>query len=366
MVASRLEPLGEGVGFAGQLARIHVEYAGASSAGPASLVAKLPGAIRLNRAAVELSQGYEREVRFYRELAARSRIGTPRVYLAEYDPDPREAERPRDRERLEKLPLCVVRLLLPVSLFFAGRSKRRYVVLMEDLGARPVGDQLAGCGPYEARRVARALAALHAGFWEDPGLIACDWVPRPDWNTKGAHVGYRTGRRPFVREYGAPLPGHFLAATDWVDAHLGAILARLSTPPRTLLHGDYRLDNLLAGEDGIVAVDWQSIAFARGVTDWAYFAMGSLPGSVDALEEQALLRVYHEALLDEGATDYPFAACERDYVLSKLLIAYANVAATRFLRLDGERGDALLATIRERLVARVPPPPWAGLLSSSA
>jgi aminoglycoside phosphotransferase (APT) family kinase protein len=55
---------------------------------------------------------------------------------------------------------------------------------------------------------------------------------------------------------------------------------QLSRPaPFSLVHGDYRLDNLmfpLAGQD-VVAVDWQTITVAHPTRDLSYFLGTSLP-----------------------------------------------------------------------------------------
>jgi hypothetical protein len=363
VVACRVEPLGAGVGFAGALARLHLAYAKDGAAGPATVVAKLPGPIRRNRALVELGQGHEREVRFYRELAAGDcGIATPRVFAAECDPDPDESARDLWRQRVERLPAWLLRCVVPLALWRAGRSKRRYLLLLEDVGPEGAHDQLRGVDLEAARPVAKALAGLHARFWHDPALETATWLPRPDWSPRSGHAYYRSGRRRFARELGAALPARFALATDWVDAHLEAVLAHLASPPWTLLHGDFRLDNLLRAGDRIVAVDWQSVGVGRAALDWAYFATGSLAPSVDASGEETLLAAYHDALLARGVRDYSFETCRRDYALSKLLIAFGHVAASHLLSLDGERGSALLDTIRTRVIDRTPPPPWAWLL----
>ncbi|PYV29185.1 MAG: hypothetical protein DMG22_23655, partial [Acidobacteria bacterium] len=62
---------------------------------------------------------------------------------------------------------------------------------------------------------------------------------------------------------------------------VAGIMDRLTLPPRTIIHGDYRLDNLFFGQAGgvdtLAAIDWQISARGRGVFDVAYFIAGSLP-----------------------------------------------------------------------------------------
>jgi hypothetical protein len=64
-----VEPMPEGLGFIGRVARVRLTY-GARSQGPASLVAKFPAAdaaARVRTMAMNL-----REARFYQELAGRA------------------------------------------------------------------------------------------------------------------------------------------------------------------------------------------------------------------------------------------------------------------------------------------------------
>ena len=61
------EILGEGEGFVGTIARIRLE---ANGEAPRSAIAKFPISVDQNRALGEQLGAYEREIRFYRELAA--------------------------------------------------------------------------------------------------------------------------------------------------------------------------------------------------------------------------------------------------------------------------------------------------------
>ena len=363
VVALDVTPMGEGLGFVGQVLRLRPTYEGADPTAPVSMIAKLPGTLDKNRGAVEAGHGSEREIRFFRELAQDCALATPHCYLTLMDPDPKEANRERDRESLERLPLWLIRLLVSLGTRLAGRSRRRYLLLMEDLAPRPVGDQIAGCELEPARRVARDLAGLHASFWEDPRLEeARIWLPGLNGAPRLARAMFKQGRAQFLKEAGAFLPGGFMEAMDWVYENVEAVLDGAAARPNTLLHGDYRLDNLLFGEEEIFAVDWQSVARGRGVLDWSYFVLGSLHESCGEREEASLLADYHEALCSGGVTDYPLEECRRDYDLCKLAIAYGNVAAAHLIEIGGERGEELLKLIRYRLSRRLPPPPWDRLL----
>ncbi|WP_051105587.1 phosphotransferase [Parafrankia discariae] len=80
---------------------------------------------------------------------------------------------------------------------------------------------------------------------------------------------------------------------------------------RTLIHGDYRLDNLLFGDaHEVMAVGWQSLEIGFPGRDVAYFLSTALPPTLRRARERALVRSYHERLVRMGVED-----CFRDYRL---------------------------------------------------
>ena len=83
VAAFELEQIGVGVGLLGRLFRITLT----SDGGPSSIVAKLPTLDDGARTHVaEPLRFYEKEVRFYREMAADVPIAMLKVYFAEHDP----------------------------------------------------------------------------------------------------------------------------------------------------------------------------------------------------------------------------------------------------------------------------------------
>ena len=76
-------------------------------------------------------------------------------------------------------------------------------------------------------------------------------------------------------------------------ASFDAYLAQEAAPDRVhgLVHGDYRLDNMLFGEPGadrpLTVVDWQTVTWGPAMTDVAYFLGCALP---DDLRRDTLRR----------------------------------------------------------------------------
>jgi len=348
------EPLGEGEGFVGQLARLRLSLDGAAPRAPTRVIAKLPTAIRSNRATGELLGAYEREILFYRELAPEVGYRTPRLYHAEMDESSASKHGPAIVRFVDRLPVWLIRLLMACFHWMARHSPRRYLLLLEDLAPAVLGDQVAGRPAFACAPVVRAMARAQAVFWGGGRLDDRWWVARLDLGLRVAHQMFRGSRAAFERRFAARLGAEGLALLDWLDANAPALLLTLhAQAPRTLVHGDFRLDNLFFdGADDPLVVDWQGVANGPGVHDLAYFLSGTLPPGTRAGEEEDLVRAYHEALVAAGVADYPFDACLRDYRRCTLLGLHRLVTID-WVDLGEARGAALLELWVERLMARL-------------
>ena len=117
-----------------------------------------------------------------------------------------------------------------------------------------------------------------------------------------------------------------------------------------LLHGDYRLDNLLfdPGRSRVSVVDWQTLGVGLPARDLAYFTATSLDSQLRAGHRtRASSSDYHRALSAYGVTGYDRETCWRDYRLGVLqaplisALGFAFAAAT-------ERGDDMVLTMLGR------------------
>ena len=236
--SSRPTPRPLGTGQMCDSVRVALTYDGPPTA-PATLVAKLPAADPTSRATAMSLRSYEKEVRFYQELAPALPMRTPRVL-------------PRRHRR---------------------RRRRRFVLLLEDLAPAEQGDQLAGCSVEVAAVAVAELVSLHAPRWGDPALRELDVAarrPRAAAAVPARHAADCCGTG-FRERYAADLrPTCSRPATCFRPAstpYLGP------TAPRTVSHGDYRLDNLLfaARTAPVTVVDWQTCGTAPAPSDVAYF-----------------------------------------------------------------------------------------------
>ncbi len=318
------EPVVEGTSFTSEVERLRVEYEPAGPAGPATLVAKLPSRSERNRAVAGLFRLYEREVRFYGDLAGRSPLRTPPSRFTAMDPDSGD-----------------------------------FVLLLEDQAPMVVGDQLAGCSRDQAEAAVRELARFHAFWWAHPTLGAIEWMP--SWDDPGflpvVRGAFAQVWGPFVRIFGSILPERVVRMGDSFPDLMAPILGRLSAPPRTICHGDLRADNIFFPGVGagtpLSVIDWQLSCRGRGTFDIAYLMSQSVPCALRRASEMDLLRTYHDTLREHGVGDYDFEECWEDYRLSALYCLVYPVIVVGSLDLENQRQLATMSAVTERAASMI-------------
>jgi hypothetical protein len=237
---------------------------------PSSIVAKVPAEDERSRLLAASVRSYEREVLLLRELAPTVDIRMPRCYHSEWDP-----------------------------------ATNDYVVLLEDMAPAEQGDQIAGCSLDRAELAIRELTKLHGPRWNDPTLADIDWLSGND--VQASADGYTTIwsmlAPAFMAAYESYLTPEQLGLVERFGEHLGRFIGGRERP-FSLVHTDYRLDNMLfgtpAGGPPITIVDWGSPAHSTPITDLSYFCGAGLLVEDRRKHERELLDVYADAL---GAYD---------------------------------------------------------------
>ena len=259
-------------GIGGQVVRVRLSYApGAPPDAPASIVAKMPSAYEDTRRGGAFLSLPERELRFYRELAADVPFRTARCWYADIDGD--------------------------------GDN---FVLLLEDLGALPDGDDEVGATPEAAARVIEDAAALHAAWWRSPRFAVLPWLPPFDVRALLWQRNFATAWRSRRDAVARLLPPELLPLGEALTRRLAASSLRLGRRPPTLLHGDLRLDNLFFPPDAeqpIAAVDWSNLSAGPGAYDLAYFLSMALSPEERRARERDLLRRYLDALAARGVNE---------------------------------------------------------------
>lgn len=286
---------------------------------PRSLIAKLASADDRSRTTGRLLRAYEVEVGFYNDVAATVQIRTPRCHLAMIDLDTHD-----------------------------------FLLLLEDLAPATQGDQIAGCDAALAARVLEQAAALHAPRWNDPTLGQVGWLDRTTPESAAATAAIVSSLYPgFVERFGPGLDAEVLDGLDRGMARIGDWWQGIPGA-LTIVHGDFRLDNLLLGHDAdhIWTVDWQTVVVGNGVADAAYFIGGNLRAEVRRAHEEDLVRGYHRALVARGVHDLTWEECWSRYRHGAWHGVYLCVAASMLVE-QTERGDLMFSTDIDRHVRHV-------------
>jgi hypothetical protein len=316
-----LDPGAVGVGFMGEVGTVGLVYDGDAGDAPTSVVAKFPTRSPDIRAMMHPTRIYEREHRFYELLADRTPLRTPDVYHVTW----RSAADP---------------------------DEERYLLLMEDLSGLTLGDQVAGATMEQARSALVGLAAHHARFWDGADLDdAAEFVPVIDGplNQAGQSI-YAVSLPGFLEMFGESLSPEMLAFAEvYADAR-PRILADLAAMPHTLVHFDYRADNLFFDDDGsVVVIDWQAISRGGGAADVGYFLSQNLTTDVRRAHESALLHAYHDALVANGVSGYPFDTFVDDVRVGILCGWIIPVLAVGSLDMSSDRAVALWTEVIDRM-----------------
>lgn len=328
VTAVELETIGEGIGFMGELYRCALTWEGGDGTEPATVITKVPSTIESNRGVGEGLMVYEREIDCYQTMADNMGIPMPRHYYSDMDPDPAPWAQNIVFFLFERLSPKALARLMTGFVKMAGKNPRRYILVMEDIAdARPPA-QVEGGTLDDALVSLQILARFHAHHWgkanvmdEHARIFSCAQLPRI-WQ-----AGYLRCRDEFVEQFGSVVGPDMVALMDKVQDDLPSYLSPLGQEPSTLLHGDYRLDNVLFRPTGdVVVLDYQLLAYGRPGWDVAYFITTALTPD-HRHEESQMLHVYHDALVQAGVTNYSFDQLAADCEATKLLLAHRMVGS---------------------------------------
>lgn len=297
--------------------RVAIDYAAGDDPGPPTVVIKTASADETSRS-TGISLGiYEREVRFYAELAPRLGGPVARCHAAVFD-----------------------------------AASGWFTLCLEDAAPAIQGDQVAGASIDQARLAVQGLAALHAPVLGDPELAAVPWLNQPNPLTRAVMTQLLGA---FLDRYGDRVSAEyeevcrrFVASLDaWVDDR---------RPPFGLVHGDYRLDNMLFGEPEaarrFVVVDWQTVSWGAAMTDIAYFLGASLSIDDRRACEEELVREYLEELRARGVGAMNFEDCWEGYRRACFLGLLMTIGPAVIVERT-QRGDEMFLGSLARFVQQI-------------
>ena len=313
-------PIGEGVGMMSGLERLELDYEAGD--GPPVMVLKMQAVNDANRAVAQAFDLYRREVLYYRDVAPRSAAWTPTIYFAEIE----------DND---------------------------FVLLMEDLSDYRLGDQVEGCGLEEARLGMVWLGKQHASFWgnvDDPSLEFLPYV-YPSYSSDALLKGGAFGWDVMVEAFNDVLPSHIKGLKARYMAAAPGLFQWMATPPLTVVHGDFRMDNFFFGDredqEPLIAVDWQGALRGRATQDLGYFMSGSVRIEERRAHERELIGLWHRQLVEGAVTDYSADDAWEDYRRGILYVWIIAVVIAGTLDRANERGHRWMAEMLKRSVAAI-------------
>ena len=285
------------------------------SAVPATLIAKLPTLDPTSRATAKALRTYEREVKFYEQIAPTVDVRVAHCHHAEWT-----------------------------------EADDDFALLLEDLAPSQPGNQLSGCSAEHSRAAVLELARLHGPRWGDPTLNEIEFLQRRGADDAAMLEGLWNMLVPgFLGTYAKYLDSEGIGLierfgprlADWIAGH---------TMPATVTHGDYRLDNLMfRAEHGgypVAVVDWQTPGHGAASSDVSYFlGAGPLPDLRREVERD-LVESYCGALVEYGITvehdEFWHQFCRDAY--SGIIM---SVIASQIVG-ESERSEAMFAAMATR------------------
>jgi aminoglycoside phosphotransferase (APT) family kinase protein len=288
-----------GTGQVGMVVRSELRYDGAH-AGPDSVVVKLPAEDPVRRQ-TGIGMGlYESEVRFYREIAPLAEITVPRLHWGQVEPD-----------------------------------TGRLTLVIDDLtGSCEVGDMIAKSTPEQAELAFAELVKLQAPLWNDPRLRELTWLADPA-RAQVLFDAVAPAIEPFKAAYGERLEPEHVALVERLGPKASAWPAKALVEPLVVIHGDYRLDNMLFGTapeaPPVSILDWQASRLGPPLLDHTIFLGSCMSTEERRAHELELLRGYHEGLIEHGVTGFTWDDCLESYRISSLYPFLLTVSMSMFL-----------------------------------
>lgn len=307
-----------GTGQMSECYRVSLTYADGAT-GPASVVLKV-AATDPNSRQTGLALGlYEREVRFYADIA----------------------------------PALVTGPVAPCYHAAFDAQTGAFDLLLGDATPAVVGDEIRGATTEQAAVALTELGRVHGPMLGADALSEAEWLNREAPVNQALISGLYAG---FVERYADLITLEQRQVCERLVESFDAYLAEEGAPqrPHGLVHGDYRLDNMLFGDEGadraLTVVDWQTVTRGPAFTDVAYFIGCALPVEQRRARYDELLAAYHAALGPDAALTLGQV---REGVRRQSFFGVMMAIISSMLVERTERGDQMFMTMLDRHCSHV-------------
>ena len=254
--------VGDGIGQSGEFSRVTAATAsGLTKNYFLKLRAPLDG---MHQVALHYRM-YEKEIKFYTELAGQMSARTPQIFYSEFD-----------------------------------KENEKIVLLMEFMDGWHSPDQIVGATDRQIRSAIKALAKISAPLWGKTSTI--EWLPTyADGYLRETQHDIQACAPIFAERFMSALP---IARKDFDRVISGwpVIMDKLCEAPLTFTHDDFRVENLFfsADDSEVAVIDWQLIAAIRPSWDFAYLIGTNIQTEIRRANQQDYIDLYLAELAEHG------------------------------------------------------------------
>lgn len=299
-----------GTGQVGQNVRFELKYS--KGEGPSSIVGKFASDDPVSRQTGIAVNDYLKEVLFYQQLQPTLDITTPKIYFSAID----------------------------------LQQPDKFVLMMEDLHPGVQGDQLGGCTADQADLALTELAGLAGPRWCDERLKKIDWLAPAQIGENNTITLMDMFLPGFIERYQHRLTNEHVELATQLGERFESYRA-LDADIFTLVHIDYRLDNMMfGGPYPLAVVDW-SPSIGSGAADAAYFMGTGMDSDYRRQNEKALIKEYHQRLMAYGIDNFSFNTCWQDYRRNSFGGLVMAIIASMIVG-QTERGDEMFMVMAKR------------------
>lgn len=316
-------PVGEGVGMLGLIEVVTPTYSGNAGDAPKSVVVKYPTEVEANLVVATTFNVYQREVLFCQRVAPKAGMRVPKVF------------------------------------FSAFNGQTSFIIVMEDLSEYTMGDQVEGCSIARAEVAMRELGMLHASFWEKVDTPEYDFLPYhfPGLHAEAMLGGARAGWDNMVAIFGDLISDALKTSKDRLLDAVPKMQEWLVQHPYTLIHGDFRMDNLMFGtkpdHSALAAIDFQGALRCKGIQDVAYLLSHNMDEKECRANERRLVEIWRATLESNGVKGYTSDQAWDDYKRAVLYLWVYVAVISGTLDPSNERGKAFMSAMVSRSNAAI-------------
>ncbi len=244
-------PIGGGKGNLGDLVLVSLENG-------EQIVAKFAANRQESLNAAKRSGLFEREIKFYLELAPKLDLRLPTLFASAYDP-----------------------------------SSAYFIMLLEYLEPVQDSDSITGIGVDYTRQLLTELSKLHT---QGRDLVETPWVQTMISQHRINNLTIMIERGwPVLQEICGELVDP-LKDINLIERFLET-MSYLNTLDQTIVHGDVKPDNLIISNQGVVIIDWQGFGTGPPAWDIAYCMCQCLTTEERRTYESELLSTYPHDLV---------------------------------------------------------------------